>query len=89
MRRPCRRIAFSGPGLSRAIQVRNLIAMNTHYRVVLSPCIGICDIEDDGLCAGCHRTGVEIANWTLLNDDARLRMMDEILPQRAAQRGTQ
>ncbi|MDQ3040640.1 MAG: DUF1289 domain-containing protein [Pseudomonadota bacterium] len=57
------------------------------YRAVLSPCIGICTIEDDGLCAGCHRSGTEIAKWLTLNDEARLRMMDEVLPQRAAYRG--
>ncbi len=61
--------------------------MNHEYRAVLSPCIGICTIEDDGLCAGCHRTGTEIALWLTMNDEARLRMLDEVLPQRAAARG--
>jgi predicted Fe-S protein YdhL (DUF1289 family) len=54
---------------------------------VLSPCIGICSIDDDGLCAGCHRTGDEIARWSLMNDDARLRLMEDVLPLRAVQRG--
>ena len=40
------------------------------YRAVLSPCIGVCSIDDDGLCEGCHRTGDEIAAWPLMNDDA-------------------
>jgi predicted Fe-S protein YdhL (DUF1289 family) len=57
------------------------------YRAVLSPCIGICSIDDDGLCAGCHRTGDEIARWSLMNDDARLRLMEDVLPLRAVQRG--
>ncbi len=61
--------------------------MSVPYRAVLSPCIGICNIDDDGLCAGCHRTGAEIAHWPLMDDAARLRMMDEVLPQRADQRG--
>ena len=60
--------------------------MTYQYPVVLSPCTGICTIEDDGLCTGCHRTGTEIARWSTMNDDARLRMMDEVLPQREAQR---
>lgn len=75
MRRFCRRIAFYGS------------AMTFQYRAVLSPCIGICSIDDDGLCAGCHRTGDEIAAWTLMNDDVRLRLMEDVLPRRAAQRG--
>jgi predicted Fe-S protein YdhL (DUF1289 family) len=66
--------------------VPNLSAMTHQYRAVLSPCIGICHIADDGLCAGCHRTGAEIALWPGMNDDCRLRMMDEVLPQRAAMR---
>lgn len=74
-------------GLFAPAHVRNLSAMTYQFRAVLSPCIGICNIEDDGLCAGCHRTGVEIAHWPMMNDDARLRMMDEVLPQRAALRG--
>ena len=61
--------------------------MTHEYSAVLSPCIGICNIEDDGLCAGCHRTGTEIAQWSTMHDEARLRMMDEVLPQRAARRG--
>ena len=56
------------------------------YKAVLSPCIGICTIDDDGLCVGCHRTGNEIAAWSMMNDDARLRMMDEVLPRRALSR---
>lgn len=61
--------------------------MTYQFQAVLSPCIGICTIEDDGLCAGCHRTGTEIAHWSTMNDESRLRMMDEVLPERAARRG--
>jgi len=60
--------------------------MTFEYRAVLSPCIGICSIDDDGLCGGCHRTGDEIAHWPLMNDDVRLRMMEDVLPQRAESR---
>ncbi len=60
--------------------------MTLQYRAVLSPCIGICMIDDEGLCTGCHRTGNEIAAWSMMNDDARLRMMDEVLPRRALAR---
>ncbi len=73
--------------MAASTQVRNVSDMTYQYRAVLSPCIGICNLEDDGLCAGCHRTGTEIAQWSTMNDAARLRMMDEVLPQREAQRG--
>lgn len=60
--------------------------MTFQYRAVLSPCIGICTIDDDGFCKGCHRTRDEIAHWPLMNDDARLRLMEDVLPRRAAGR---
>lgn len=75
-------------GLSKQAHVTTLQAMSDQFRAVLSPCIGICEIDEDGLCVGCHRTGAEIAHWPMMNDDARLRMMDQLLPQRAALRGT-
>ena len=31
-------------------------------------------------------TGDEIAAWSMMNDDARLRMMEDVLPPRAARR---
>ena len=60
--------------------------MNTMFRAVLSPCIGVCALDDDGLCLGCHRTTAEIARWSQMDDDERLRLM-ELLPRRQASRG--
>ncbi|HET6782560.1 MAG TPA: DUF1289 domain-containing protein [Pseudoxanthomonas sp.] len=56
--------------------------MNTAYRAVLSPCIGVCTLADDGLCQGCLRTTAEIARWSQMNDDERLRLMESVLPGR-------
>ena len=53
-------------------------------RALLTPCIGVCELRSDGLCAGCHRSGEEIAAWPTLDDEQRRRLMDEILPQRQA-----
>jgi len=61
--------------------------MNAHYRAVLSPCVGVCALDDDGLCLGCHRTSAEIAQWPQMNDDERLRLMEITLPVRESQRG--
>ena len=57
--------------------------MTLQYRAVLSPCVGICSIAEDGLCVGCRRTALEIARWPTMNDDERLRLMQEVLPSRA------
>lgn len=55
-------------------------------RTVLSPCVGVCEISTDGLCAGCLRTLDEIARWSTMADAERLRLMDVVLPQREAAR---
>nr|WP_282453006.1 DUF1289 domain-containing protein [Lysobacter sp. CAU 1642] len=52
----------------------------------MTPCIGICQLGDDGLCEGCFRSGDEIAAWASLSDAERTRLMDEILPGREASR---
>ena len=58
--------------------------MTSTYRAVLSPCIGVCNLGEDGLCLGCHRTSTEIARWPQMNDDERLRLMEAVLPLREA-----
>jgi len=53
-------------------------------KAVLSPCIGVCTLGNDGLCEGCWRTADEIAAWSTLSDSARLGLMLHVLPQREA-----
>ena len=65
----------------------NLLPVTTYFRAVLSPCIGVCSLADDGLCDGCHRTGAEIARWSQMNDDERLHLMESVLPERESRRG--
>jgi predicted Fe-S protein YdhL (DUF1289 family) len=47
-------------------------------RIVLSPCVGVCALRPDGLCAGCGRTVAEIAAWSTMDDAARLRVMERL-----------
>lgn len=56
--------------------------MTTSFRAVLSPCIGVCVVDEEGLCTGCLRTLDEIARWSTMGDDERLRVMDVVLPAR-------
>lgn len=60
--------------------------MMNPYRAILSPCIGVCTVDDDGGCEGCLRTLDEIASWSRMGDAERLRIM-EALPERDAGRG--
>jgi uncharacterized protein len=57
------------------------------FRAVLSPCIGICSLDDAGLCEGCRRTTSEIARWGQMSDDERLRVMEVLLPLRPSPGG--
>lgn len=54
---------------------------------VLSPCTGVCTLDAQGYCAGCHRHADEIATWLNLRAHERQYLMDVILPAREAQRG--
>lgn len=60
--------------------------MSMIQRAILSPCIGVCELDQQGLCAGCHRTSHEIASWSLYSDDQRAYVMEKILPMRESQR---
>ncbi len=53
---------------------------------VLSPCIGICNLDEIGFCVGCFRSGDEIARWLAMSRAERAHLMDVVLPQREAQR---
>lgn len=55
-------------------------------QAIPSPCIGVCTLDAAGYCVGCLRTGDEIAVWRTLDDAERSRFMDEVLPQREAER---
>ena len=56
--------------------------MNAPFRAVLSPCVGICELDDDGFCLGCLRSTAEISRWSQMNDDERLQLMEMVLPRR-------
>lgn len=49
--------------------------------VIETPCVKICTIDDDGLCAGCSRSLDEIARWGSMAPTERQRIMAE-LPKR-------
>lgn len=60
--------------------------MNTPFRAVLSPCIGVCMLDEEGHCLGCHRSAAEIARWGQMDDDERLHLMEVVLPEREERR---
>lgn len=59
-----------------------LFFTSKNEKAILSPCIGVCTLDGDGFCEGCHRTLDEIAQWTALTNDQRQHLMNVVLPQR-------
>ncbi|MGE4069608.1 MAG: DUF1289 domain-containing protein [Lysobacterales bacterium] len=52
-----------------------------------TPCIGICTLDQNGLCEGCLRNSQEIGAWGRLSEAERRRIMEQVLPLRALDRG--
>lgn len=48
----------------------------------VTPCIGICRMDAEGLCVGCRRTLPEIARWGTMDDHERRRWIAEVQPRR-------
>ena len=57
---------------------------NERRDVVLSPCVGICALDDNDVCIGCFRSGQEITLWGRLDTEGKravLKSADERLKQ--------
>ncbi|MFA0813599.1 DUF1289 domain-containing protein [Microbulbifer epialgicus] len=55
-------------------------------RPVKSPCISVCALNDDDVCEGCFRSGMEISRWGSMNNDER-RAVLKLCTERARQMG--
>jgi len=42
---------------------------------VSTPCIGVCQYNEEDFCRGCFRTFSEITEWVDMTEDERLRIM--------------
>ena len=43
-----------------------------------TPCIGVCQYDNEDICKGCFRTLDEISNWSLLTEKQRQEIMQEL-----------
>jgi predicted Fe-S protein YdhL (DUF1289 family) len=50
---------------------------------ILTPCIGVCHLDRNGFCEGCHRSVEEIAGWLNYTDEQRRELISRVLPRRA------
>jgi predicted Fe-S protein YdhL (DUF1289 family) len=47
----------------------------------LSPCVGVCQYNDEDLCSGCFRTSKEISEWSDMTIKDKKKIMN-LLPSR-------
>lgn len=46
--------------------------------VVLSPCVGICALDDNDICIGCYRSGQEISVWGKVSDEEKKEILRNV-----------
>jgi predicted Fe-S protein YdhL (DUF1289 family) len=46
-------------------------------QAVKSPCINICELENDDVCKGCYRSLEEIASWGYASIEERTRIISK------------
>lgn len=49
----------------------------------MSPCLGICTLDESSQCMGCLRTLEEIRGWALLSIDQQWALLAELEERRA------
>lgn len=43
--------------------------------VVLSPCMSICALDEQNVCIGCGRTGMEVSYWGRFNNEQKRQVL--------------
>jgi uncharacterized protein len=47
-----------------------------------SPCIKVCELDAEGYCTGCLRTGAEIGQWMAMSPAQQWRLITELAQRR-------
>jgi predicted Fe-S protein YdhL (DUF1289 family) len=51
---------------------------NAKPEIVLSPCVGVCALDDDDVCIGCMRSGQEITQWGYVDNDGKRAILRNV-----------
>ncbi|MDC0423269.1 DUF1289 domain-containing protein [Methylophilaceae bacterium] len=51
---------------------------NGKIKEISSPCVGVCQYNNEEICSGCFRTVEEISQWTKISDVEREKIMGEL-----------
>jgi len=46
--------------------------------IVLSPCVGVCALDDDDICIGCLRSGQEITQWGYVDNEGKRAILRNV-----------
>lgn len=49
-----------------------------------SPCVGICQIDHQQICTGCHRSLDEIGRWSIASNDEKRSILADVQLRRFA-----
>ena len=50
---------------------------------IKSPCINVCKYDEDSICTGCYRRMEEITGWLFLNNDQKLKAIEDAKQRKA------
>lgn len=53
-------------------------------RPIPSPCVCICALDQDDICVGCFRTGLEIAAWGGMTNEEKRQVLSRVAEREAA-----
>lgn len=45
---------------------------------VISPCVGICALDENDVCIGCYRSGREISDWGSMDNAQRRQVLQNV-----------
>ncbi|MBM6550488.1 DUF1289 domain-containing protein [Marinomonas ostreistagni] len=63
---------------------KNRKKASAKQKAVRSPCINICELNDENVCIGCYRTGKEISRWGKMTRDEQLAVVEKAQQREAA-----
>ena len=59
-------------------QTSQVDSVNEVDKVIKSPCVSICCLDDDDICLGCFRSCDEICKWGAMSNDERKDVMKKV-----------
>ena len=52
-------------------------------KVIPSPCVDICSLNDDDICIGCFRSGDEISSWGKMSNEEKIQTLNKVRERRS------